>query len=480
MVKFSRRDFLGGAAAMFGASGCRSLGIAGDRPNLVFGVMSDLHVTTPESTAMFVSALKYFRDRNVDAVIVAGDLTDWGLKSGLQHVADAWESVFPGGRAPDGHKVERLLCTGNHDYDGYWYGDMTLDMHVQGYSEDEALEKLGMKKCWEDVFKEPFAPVRRRTVKGYDFISAEWKEGKGWNAEAEAWFEKNGSTLDRKKPFFFFTHYPLGNTTSCSMREGDAGYPEIKAFRKMPNAVAFTGHCHWTLNDERSIWQGGYTAIAVPSMSYTSMPKGYENGSDLRNGTSVKSMDILPARRNLERAQGYVVSVYDDRMEVERRDLAEGVEAAPAWIVTPPAADASRYAFAQSSKRTPVPQFPANASVRTYARNFDTRNAKWTIMMMLEFPSARAKKGRVYDYEVRIEMLDGTVAGVKRFLAPAFYKLECEEPERQQFAVDAMALPETGKYRLKVYPRNCFGACGSPIESAVLESKPGKEKAKRS
>ena len=317
-------------------------------------------------------------------------------------------------------------------------------------------------------------------VKGYDFISAEWKEGKGWNAEAEAWFEKNGSTLDRKKPFFFFTHYPLGNTTSCSMREGGAGYPEIKAFRKMPNAVAFAGHCHWTLNDERSIWQGGYTAIAVPSMSYTSMPKGYENGSDLRNGTSVKSMDILPARRNLERAQGYVVSVYDDRMEVERRDLAEGVEAAPAWIVTPPAADASRYAFAQSSKRTPVPQFPADASVKTYASNFDTRNAKWTIMMMLEFPSAHAKKGRVYDYEVRIEMLDGTVAGVKRFLAPAFYKLECEEPERQQFAVDAMELPETGKYRLKVYPRNCFGACGSPIESAVLESKPGKEKAKRS
>lgn len=32
MVKFSRRDFLGGAAALFGASGCRPLGIAGGRP----------------------------------------------------------------------------------------------------------------------------------------------------------------------------------------------------------------------------------------------------------------------------------------------------------------------------------------------------------------------------------------------------------------------------------------------------------------
>jgi hypothetical protein len=27
-----------------------------------------------------------------------------------------------------------------------------------------------------------------------------------------------------------------------------------------------------------------------------------------------------------------------------------------------------------------------------------------------------------------------------------------------------------------VYPRNCFGACGRPIESKVYESKPGKEK----
>ena len=42
-----------------------------------------------------------------------------------------------------------------------------------------------------------------------------------------------------------------------------------------------------------------------------------------------------------------------------------------------------------------------------------------------------------------------------------------------------MALPETGKYRFRVYPRNCFGVCGKPIESKVFQSVPGKEKAKR-
>ena len=478
MVQLSRRNFLGGAAAIMGLGGCRSLGIGGGKPNLVFGVISDIHVTTPESTEVFRKALEYFRDRKVDAVVVAGDLSDWGLKSGLKYVADAWYSVFPNDRAPDGRKVEKLFCTGNHDYDGYWYGDMTLDMHVQGYSEDEALSALGMKQCWEEVFHEPFAPVRRRTVKGYDFISAEWKEGKGWNEEANAWFDSNGGTLDPKKPFFFFTHYPLGNTTSCSRRDGRNNYPEITAFRKMPNAVAFSGHCHWTLNDERSIGQGEYTAIAVPSMSYSSMPSGYENGSDNRKGTANRSMKRLPSRDYLKEAQGFVVSVFDDRMEVERRDFTEGVEAAPAWIVTPPAAAASKYAFGNSCKRTPVPQFPSGASVKTYTSNFDTRNGHWAIMMMLDFPSAVARNGRVFDYEVRAEMEDGSVAAVKRFLAPAFYRLERDEPERQLFAFNAMDLPEVGKYRLRVYPRNCFGMAGRPIESVVLESKPGKDKVK--
>ena len=479
MIQLSRRNFIGGAFALMGAGGCRSLGIGEAKPNIVFGVISDIHITNPESTAAFRSALEYFRDRNVDAVVVAGDLSDWGLKSGLQYVADAWQSVFPRNRAPNGREVTPLFCTGNHDYDGWWYGDMTLDMHVQGYSEDEALSKLGMKKCWEEVFREPFAPIRRRTVKGYDFISAEWREGSGWNKEADAWFERNGATLDPKKPFFFFTHYPLGGTTSCSRRGGREAYPEVKALKSMPNAVAFSGHCHWTLNDERSIWQGEYTAIAVPSMSYTSIPKGYENGNDERKGNSSLSMPIIPARQFLREAQGFVVSVFDDRMEIERRDFTEGVEAAPAWIVTPPAAAASRYAFANSEKRTPVPQFPAGAEVKTYTSNFETRSFCWTIMMMLEFPSAKACKGRVFDYEVRAVMEDGGVAVVKRFLAPAFYRLERDEPAVQRFAIDARSQPETGKYRLRVYPRNCFGISGRPIASAVLESKPGKDKAKR-
>ena len=468
--EMTRRQFIASAFAACVTSGCRSIWFGGEKPDITFGVISDIHVTTPESTETFRRALEYFRDRGVDAVVVAGDLSDWGLKSGLKYVADAWYGVFPGDRAPDGRMVEKLFCTGNHDYEGYWYGDMTLDMHVQGYSEEESLVRLGMKECWEEAFHEPFEQVRRRTVKGYDFISAEWKGGEDGFREAEAWFAANGRTLDPGKPFFVFTHYPFKGTTSCS--NGNAYSGEV--LKEYPNAVAFSGHCHWTLNDERSIWQGEYTAVAVPSMSYTSVPRGYENGFDTRDGKSKLSMPIIPAREFLLEAQGYLVSVFGDRIEIERRDFTEGVEAAPAWIVTPPAGAASRFAPANSRRREPVPQFPAGATVRTYTSNFETRNHCWTIKMMLEFPSARADGGRVFDYEVRAEMEDGSVAAVKRFLAPAFYRLERDEPKTQRFAVDAMELPERGKYRLRVYPRNCFGDSGRPIESAILESKPGK------
>ena len=47
----SRRGFLCGAAAFF-VAGCKTGGWLADVPRLRFGVVSDTHVTTPESCAM--------------------------------------------------------------------------------------------------------------------------------------------------------------------------------------------------------------------------------------------------------------------------------------------------------------------------------------------------------------------------------------------------------------------------------------------
>ncbi len=84
MADISRRGFIGGAMAAFFVSGCRTGGWLAGRPSLRFGVVSDIHVTTPKSCAMFKKALRYFKSRDVDAVLLSGDITDWGIRSSLE------------------------------------------------------------------------------------------------------------------------------------------------------------------------------------------------------------------------------------------------------------------------------------------------------------------------------------------------------------------------------------------------------------
>ena len=473
----ARRRFIGGLVAFGTCAGCKSPWWVGTRPLLRFGVISDIHVTTPESADRFRRALSYFRDRGADAVMVAGDLSDWGLRSGFKYVADAWYDVFPNDRGADGERVEKLFITGNHDHDGWWYGDMTLDMHVQGYSENDALVRFGMKECWEEAFHEPYSEMRRRTVKGFDFISAEWLgvEKPENDAKVVKWFEDHRGELCGDKPFFFFRHAPLIGTVSSSVgRIGSSILTDC--LRGFPNCIAFNGHTHWTFNDERSIWQEEFTAISIPSMSFTSLPKGYENGQASADGSCTYSMEKIASRTALKEAQGYFVSLFDDRMEVQRYDFERMQEAASPWIVPLGRNRAKPYSVATHAMATPVPRFPAGSIVGTRMTNAALRNDNWTVFITLEFPSAKADGGRTFDYVVRAEREDGTVVAEKRYLSPAFHLMPDEEPAMVRFRFDARAVPEIGRYRFKVYPRNCFGAEGDPITSRIFESCPGKDK----
>ena len=470
----SRRTFFGSVAASVVLSGCKSLLGSAPKPQLKLGVISDIHVTTPapESTDKFRAALREFRSLGADAVLVAGDLADWGLKSNLKAVKAVWDEVM------GGSDTVPLMITGNHDFDGWWYGDMTLDMHMQGYSEDEALKTLGMKACWEEVFHEPFADIRKRSVKGFDFISVEWLvEGEeNGDAKATQWLKDHADELKGDRPFFFFRHAPIPNTVSSAAK--DQENPLYRVLQTFPNCVAFNGHTHRTFFDEGSVWQDDFTAVSIPSMEYQGALRGYENGSDQRRGGSKCSMPRMPTQGEHADAQGYFVSVFADRLEIRRFDFAAGEEVEP-WILPWPIAACKPFAAGARAKVTPVPEFPFGAQVALRTYNADTRGGHWTVFWELAFPRAKAEGGRVFDYEVRAEMAaDGSVAVMKRFLSPAFHKVEREEPETVRVYFDGMDVPESGRYRLAVYPRNCFGRAGRPIFTRWLESKPGKSKAK--
>ena len=88
-IGMNRREFLMASGSAFLLSGCRTDALFGS-PDLKFGVVSDLHVTTPKSCRLFEHSLRQFKRCGVDAVMVPGDLTDWGVKSGLVYVTRAW------------------------------------------------------------------------------------------------------------------------------------------------------------------------------------------------------------------------------------------------------------------------------------------------------------------------------------------------------------------------------------------------------
>ena len=469
-----RREFILSGLAASCAALARADGVA--QPALKFGVTSDVHVTDNGTQAeRYEKALRLFKRRGADAVMVCGDIADWGTVNSLEHVRDAWRRVF------GGTQTVPLLCTGNHDFEGWFYRDMAMDMHASGHSEDEAAVKApgGMKAVWERMFGEAYAPVRLRTVKGYDFVSAEYvgEDGKG-RPDVAPFLATHAERLRGSgKPFFYFQQLPVKGTT----RESGCGDGRIRPLLKgFPNAVAFTGHTHRPFTDERQIWQGDFTVISVPSLSHSSFPSGHENAPAKRDGSAVNAMPAIPARRDLEGSLALFVNVYADRIVVERLDVeTDGAMAAPPWIV--PLTGAKPFTLDEMERRVPVPSFPAGAEVRCETRNTDNRQGKWMVAMTCEFPSAVVPAGwRVFDYEIRAVPKDGSSPLVKKFLSPAYHKPPACEPARQRFWFDAALLPQDKDYVIEVRACNCFGKASPPIVAPrVFHGRPGLGKVRR-
>ena len=299
-------------------------------PILRFGVASDLHITDWASAEPFRVALRWFRDQNIDAVMIAGDLTDHGILPQLENVAQSWREVFPNDRAPDGRHVEKLFIYGNHDFEGLAYRDKWMDtaFAFHGLSREEAsdlqLTKIGLDKAWEQCFGEPYAPIWHKRVKGYDFIGGH----SAWNTPVglEEWFSANADALDPNKPFFYIQHpHPKGTVYGPKAPGCDNG-TATRVLSAFPNAIAFSGHSHVPIADKSAIWRGAFTSIATASLSYGFWPDTPEN-TERSRAAAIRRKDGVPF------AQGMLVDIFDDRIKIRRRDFTLDHELGRPWIL---------------------------------------------------------------------------------------------------------------------------------------------------
>ena len=459
----TRRGFMGSAAAFAAFHGFPAVGaIMGGRLNLKFGVLSDIHVTTWESAETFRHALKYFYEADVDAVMICGDLAHLGVLCNLENVAKSWYDVFPGDRGRNGGHVEKLFIYGNHDVEAGSYGignaglAKTL-LNCPGYKTEEVraqmISKVGLAECWERCFREPFAPIYRKNVKGYDFVGAHW-DTQARVRGLDAWFAENGASLGQARPFFYFQHPHPADTVYVNGAFSHDDGCAARVLSRHPNAVAFSGHSHISLTDERSLWRGAFTSIGCATLT----PHGSAEPFKLLDNLFSCVDPTEPAR------QGMVVSVYDDRLVVERRDFVADEEIDAPWVLPVPARAES---LAERAAASAAPQFADGARVIVHLPKRIGDDG------FVRFPPALAEqKTRPSDYAITVEYRHGgEVLSLHSFRAygPTVVRPKAHDADVKRVTIPVAAgyLPkyDLGDVRVTVVPHNSLGMAGRPIVS---------------
>ena len=462
MAGISRRTFLSGAIAAAGVSPFEgaAAAMADAKPNLVLGVLSDVHINRAGDEATFRKALEYFRDNGADGVVVAGDVADSGQIFQLELAAGVWNDVFPGGKTPDGRRVERLFVYGNHDLLGWAWGG-------KGQYKDEADKRAraigfddNRARVWERLFAEPYKPIWSKTVKGYAFIGAHWGAEKG----LDAFLQENADRLGLRggKPFFHIQHPHPGDTVQGPWAWGNDHGVATRALSRFSNAVAFSGHSHSSITDERTIWQGSFTSVGTGSLRYIFSQYWRENGED--HGGIAKQMAMLPEQMG---RQGMVVRVYGDRMTLERREFVFGERLGPDWTV--PFDGTSPYAFAPRRERAVAPEFAPGAAVSVERIAGKDRRKNDSDQIVVSFPAALpSATSRVHDYEVSAlayrEDVDYPVA-VKRVHSESFFLPPTREASSGKIVFALSELKDAKSVRFAVRPVECFGRKGREIVS---------------
>lgn len=441
-----------------------------DEPLLKVGVLSDVHLGhyNPKADSIFVRSLEYFKSYDVDAVIIAGDFLTDGTEDQMKKTADLWFSVFPDDKGRKGKHVERIFVYGNHEIDGHKYA-IALKRYTEDYLKEHNIAD-NREEYWEKYFHEPFQPFYRKNIKGYTFLAAHYVNPSESPGMAE-FFEKEKATFPSvDKPMFYIQHkHPKGTVP---------WYPDngvsTEILSQYPNIICFSGHCHHSLTDEKSIWQGSFTCVNTASLRRMSSRHYLENGAI---GAKDKEQGYVPQMAEVSHRHAHhcmFMKVYEDRVELDKYDLHYG-EVFDTWTIP---TDVTNRPYAPEARTAQGAQFPPvfkkKASVRVERALGKDRNGTRVQQVQVFFPRAETQKGglRALNYEVVAEQQDGDSIKqiTSRIVYPPRYFLGENALNQYEpacyFAEDA--LPKGVPIRFAVYPMDSWDNKGTPIYSKFM------------
>lgn len=398
-----------------------------------FGVMSDLHFhdgTTGIDSNIY-TMLNYYKEQNVDAILVLGDVANSAKETQFAKFTSAWDSVFTDAESAP----KRLVIMGNHEYEKAYYKNETIKQAQQRYMTAYGYDTLNFNV----------------KVNGYHFI--------GINSESAAidgrytettvsWLEAQlvaAAAEDPDAPIFVGCHQPIFETTYGSGHGAGNTMPLKELLKKYPQVVYFSGHSHRPCENERCIWQGEFTCIDCTSMQYVSLEP-----------------DVNPS--DAYQAQGSLLVNVDEsagKITVNRKRINNDVspktvkDAKAPWVLSLPLSTESFvYTDARINDRT-APAFPENAGITVSDVSADSAG--------IAFPSA-AHSDYVHSYNVTLtNNKTGNCDFSETYITDYYIDINNMKPQ-QSFTVSGLSV--NTEYTVSVKAAESFGLESEPLTAS--------------
>jgi hypothetical protein len=261
---------------------------------------------------------------------------------------------------------------------------------------------------------------------------------------------------DKNKPIFVITHMNPFDTVYGSIEWGNINIKN--ALINYENVISISGHSHFSLIDERSIWQGNFTAIQTQAIAYIELEKGKENGSVPKNEFGQNK----PCIKNY---MGLIMNVNDEKIEFNRISFEKNEFYGNKWIIELPINKNNfRYTNLEREKKSVAPFWKKeqNKSINVkYMKNAQTNEIKSVLFFEQPF-----HENFVHSYEIELIYLKDNSYGGKFLYFSDFYLMP--EDREKIIKLGICSYIKSGEYNIKITGIESFGKKSEPIEGTIV------------
>ena len=428
-----------------------------DEDNIVlsFGAISDIHINGSvggyncNKYDKALQLLKKYAGGKLDAVTIAGDISassyDSSIGSAFKQITDAQL----------GNDANVFFVTGNHDAQEDQWSTLT-----QIYSDLAKYTENDLSSSQHDRGN------RHMVIGGYHYIGVNMMDY--WNASEAMFVEQDLAWLDAElaaaradkpgQPIFVYVHAGVyGTTYGSDLYTGKHWGSKLiySHLEKYPEVVTFSGHVHFPLADERTIYQKDFTSLNCGSVQYMAIEGGY-----LQTGSST----TVEASHNV--SSGLLVQVdKNNSLKITRLDFANDSVIKEPFYVSAPDLENKSHLYSYNDA-----YFNADNTAPTFAEGAAISGKIAGENMVVTFDAA-ADNDMVHHYVIEIKgTASQSIKSVKALSEFYLYPQPEDFPEDYTFIIPYTLAAGDDAFEISVCAVDSMGLKSEPI---VYESKAG-------